>query len=238
MAVLLHGVQSSKNTWWRIAQDLTELGWDVRALDLLGHGDNRSNQRFISIDDLAANFLDQLDSGGADLVIGHSLGAIVAATAVGRRPGSVRGLIMEDPPSLPPMDELRYLARDIEEAANRARRSPELARSVLQNEHPSWSPIDVANSIASRAMLDGAAVNASFSRMRWDLPALVAGCPVPAFLLAASPALSALHEPDRSRVLAALPDKRSRVIHSGHNIHRDRPALFLVSLLQFAAQLD
>jgi pimeloyl-ACP methyl ester carboxylesterase len=238
VAVLVHGVQSSKNTWWRIVQDLTELGWDVRVLDLLGHGDNRTDQRLVTIDDLAANFLDQLAGGRADLVVGHSLGAIVAATAIGRQPGSVRGLIMEDPPSLPPMDELRYLARDIEDAANRARRSPELARSVLQNEHPEWTPTDVANSIASRAMLDATAVNASFGRMSWDLPALITGCPVPAFLLAASPALSALREPDRSQVLAALPEQRRRVIDSGHNIHCDRPGLYLVSLLHFAAQLD
>lgn len=236
--MLVHGVQSSKNTWWRIAADLTELGWDVRSVDLLGHGDNRTGQRFISMDDLAADFLAQLDSRGTELVIGHSLGAIVAATAIGRRAGSVRGLILEDPPSLPSFDELRYLALDIELAANRARRSPDLARSVLQGEQPSWSPTDVANSIASRAMLDGAAVTASFSRMRWDLPALVIGCPVPVYLLAASPELSVLHEPERSRVLAALPEPRSRVIKSGHNIHRDRPGMFLVAVLEFAAQLD
>lgn len=39
--LLIHGVQSSRTTWWRVEEDLTELGWRVVALDLLRHGAGR-----------------------------------------------------------------------------------------------------------------------------------------------------------------------------------------------------
>jgi pimeloyl-ACP methyl ester carboxylesterase len=36
--VLLHGVQSSQLTWWRLKLDLLDLGWQVYTIDMLGHG--------------------------------------------------------------------------------------------------------------------------------------------------------------------------------------------------------
>ena len=36
--VLLHGVVSSQLTWWRLKLDLENLGWQVHAVDMLGHG--------------------------------------------------------------------------------------------------------------------------------------------------------------------------------------------------------
>jgi len=36
--LLLHGVQSSQLTWWRLKEDLQDVGWQVQVADLLGHG--------------------------------------------------------------------------------------------------------------------------------------------------------------------------------------------------------
>ena len=36
--VLLHGVVSSQLTWWRLKLDLEDLGRQVHAVDMLGHG--------------------------------------------------------------------------------------------------------------------------------------------------------------------------------------------------------
>src|SRR6476619_2020107 len=48
--VLLHGVQSSRLTWWRNAQALAELGGKVHRLDLLGHGDRAGVGSGIAVD--------------------------------------------------------------------------------------------------------------------------------------------------------------------------------------------
>jgi len=36
--VLLHGIESSRSTFWRVERDLRDLGATVRSLDLPGHG--------------------------------------------------------------------------------------------------------------------------------------------------------------------------------------------------------
>jgi pimeloyl-ACP methyl ester carboxylesterase len=68
---------------------------------------------------------------------------------------------------------------------------------------------------------------------RWDLQALVAGCPVPLQLLVATDD-SALLSPDRSVLMDRLPADRVVVIESGHTIHRERPGLWLHHVVKFA----
>ena len=58
--VLLHGVQSSRLSWWRLKQDLQDLGWHVQAVDMLGHGSRHSaDNAGLTIDDLARDVLAQ-----------------------------------------------------------------------------------------------------------------------------------------------------------------------------------
>jgi pimeloyl-ACP methyl ester carboxylesterase len=59
--LLLHGVQSSQLTWWRLQQDLQDLGWQVHAVDMLGHGSRRADGPVeLTIDDLARDVLGQI----------------------------------------------------------------------------------------------------------------------------------------------------------------------------------
>ena len=46
--LLLHGLQSSGATWWRIASALAEAGADVTAPDLRGHGASPRGERYRS----------------------------------------------------------------------------------------------------------------------------------------------------------------------------------------------
>src|ERR687889_255157 len=98
--VLLHGVQSSQLTWWRLRQDLQDLGWQVHAVDLLGHGSRHAaGPGELTINDLAQDVLAQVP-GPVTVLAGHSLGSIVALTLVGLAPGFCDRLVVEDPPSL------------------------------------------------------------------------------------------------------------------------------------------
>ena len=52
--VLLHGVVSSQLTWWRLKPDLLDLGWQVYAVDMLGHGSRHAaGPGELTVDDLA-----------------------------------------------------------------------------------------------------------------------------------------------------------------------------------------
>jgi pimeloyl-ACP methyl ester carboxylesterase len=85
--VLLHGVVSSRLSWWRLKQDLQDLGWQVQAVDMLGHGSRQTADAVrLTIADLARDVLAQVPER-VDLLVGHSLGAIVALTLARLEPG-------------------------------------------------------------------------------------------------------------------------------------------------------
>ncbi len=229
--VLLHGVQSSRLTWWRIAEDLTDLGWEVHRLDLLGHGDRAGlGPELLSIEDLAADVLGQVP-GPVDLVVGHSLGSIVALTALRLAPDYCTAVVAEDPPGLAGPGSLGEVADRIVSVVEQTRADPPAARRAALAENPAWSLIDAENSMQNRLKLDVERVTTLLRTHPWDLPALVAQCPVPVHLLIATHD-SALLEPARTAVLDLLPDDQVQLIHGGHDLHRDRPGLWLHAFLE------
>ena len=109
---LLHGIMSLGATWWQVGPELAARGWDVRALDLAAHGSSPPLAGPLTMDALVAKVVADLD-GPVDLLVGHSLGARTAITAVARHPGLARAVVLEDPPGgdLGPAEEM---ARGVE----------------------------------------------------------------------------------------------------------------------------
>jgi len=103
--LLLHGISSSVAGWWRVGPDLAQLGWDVVAADLRGHGDSPrpGSYRF------SEHVADVLAIGtGWDAVVGHSMGGTVAVLGATADPSWTKGLVLQDPAlMLPePMSEI------------------------------------------------------------------------------------------------------------------------------------
>jgi pimeloyl-ACP methyl ester carboxylesterase len=231
--VLLHGVQSSRLTWWRIAEDLVDLGWEVHRLDLLAHGDRAGlGPKLLSMEALAADVVDQVP-GPVDLLVGHSLGSIVALTALGLAPDYCTALVAEDPPGLAGPGSLDEVADRIVSVVEETRADPPAARRAALAENPGWSLVDAENSVQNRLKLDVKRVTALLRTDPWDLPALVAQCPIPVHLLIATRD-SALLEPARTAVQDLLPDDQIHLIRGGHDLHRDRPGLWLHTFLELA----
>jgi pimeloyl-ACP methyl ester carboxylesterase len=231
--VLLHGVQSSQLTWWRLKLDLQDLGWQVHAVDMLGHGSRHAaGPGELTIADLAQDVLAQIP-GPVNVLAGHSLGSIVAMTLVGLAPEYCDRVVVEDPPSLGGSFDPRDIADVVEESVRVARADPAGTVVALLEENPMWSRLDAENSVKNRLMLDVARVARLLRTNRWDLQALVQNCPVPVQLLAATDD-SALTDPDRSVLMNRLPADHIAVLESGHTIHRERPALWLHHVLRFA----
>jgi pimeloyl-ACP methyl ester carboxylesterase len=231
--LLLHGVQSSRLTWWRLEEDLRDLGWQVQAVDLVGHGSRHSiGPDDPTIDDLAQDVLAQAP-GQVDVLAGHSLGSIVALTLAGLAPGFCSRLVIEDPPGLAGSVDLEDVAANLEESVRVARADPDGTVLALQEQNPVWTRRDAENSVRNRLMLDGVRVARLLRTKRWDLQALVDACSVPVQLLVATQD-SALTDPDRSRLIDRLPPDHVAVVECGHTIHRERPALWLHHVLRFA----
>jgi len=234
--VLLHGVQSSRLSWWRIEQDLTDLDWQVHAVDLLGHGDRAAlGPEQLSVEDLARDVLEVVP-GPVDLLVGHSLGAIVALTAVQLAPHYTTALVIEDPPGLAGSVHLDEVADRIVNSIQQTRADPATALQSLPAENPVWSFVDVQNAVQNRLRLDLTRVTGLLRTEHWDLQSLVGHCPVPLQLLAATRD-STLLEPDRTAVMNLLPKDQITIVDSGHTIHRERPGLWLQAVLQFASPI-
>jgi len=231
--VLLHGVQSSQLTWWRLKMDLQDLGWQVHVVDMLGHGSRHAaGPGTLTIDDLAQDVLAQIP-GPVNVLAGHSLGSIVALTLVGLAPEYCDRVVVEDPPGLGGSLDPRDVADDVEESVRVARADPAGTILALLEENPVWSRRDAENSVKNRLMLDVVRVSRLLRTNRWDLQALVQDCPVPVQLLAATDD-STLTDPDRSVLMNRLLADHIAVLQSGHAIHRERPALWLHHVLRFA----
>ena len=79
VAVLIHGQVGESRSWWRVAPVLAERGYRVIAVDLPGHGHSPSSGK--ATHDQFVDALIRSVPARPDLVIGHSLGGLVLASA-------------------------------------------------------------------------------------------------------------------------------------------------------------
>jgi pimeloyl-ACP methyl ester carboxylesterase len=239
---LLHGVMALADTWWRIGPALAARGWGVAAPDLPGHGGDAQRDGALDLDALVDGVAACLDDP-VDLLIGHSLGAIVALGLLARDPGAARAVVLEEPPA-PGSIDLAALAAVIAQdaAAVRRDRAPLVAREREAN--PRWDPGDVERSVRGIEEADTEAVIAALrGPLRWDLSALLAGVKAPVLVLAAPDAPgtfpldpgSALRGSDRDAVRAALVPEHFVALDGGHCLHREDPERWVEVVDGFAS---
>ena len=232
--VLLHGVMSTAATWWRMGPALAAGGWRVDALDLPAHGAWPRSTRPLDLDTLVDGIAGQL-SEPVDLLVGHSLGAVVAVTLAARRPESARALVLEDPPGSTGGDRAAFAA-GIAADARLVRADREQLVRRERDANPTWAPEDVEHSVDGIAAADAPAIVAGFhGELRWDLPATLATLQAPVLVLAARhPDRSALQGPARDAVRSYLPPDRFVLLDGGHCLHRDLPDRWLAIVAGFA----
>ncbi len=84
--MLIHGMMSDHRAWHRVAADLHDDGYGVIAVDLAGHGVSPRSRSY-SPRQWAADVAETLEAeldGSPDLLMGHSLGALVASLVAER----------------------------------------------------------------------------------------------------------------------------------------------------------
>ena len=225
-AVLVHGLMGWHRTWWRVAPALAERGWRVIGVDQLGHGASPRIGRASTIDgltDALEGTIGSLHDGPIDLLVGHSLGAVVGMRLADRSPRLVRRLVLEDPPSLDRSGDEAYLA-SIGESVRAARERPddEVRRELAEN--PSWLPEDATQDVEGRALTDVDGVVALLRQPRgFEVALLGPTLDVPALWILGDEARSVLVGGAREALRRTLPE-RARLVEAdcGHTVHRDR----------------
>lgn len=92
--VLVHGAFTGAWVWDRLATQLRTAGHTVSAFDLPGSGDDQTPVADVSLDSYAARLGDVLaENAEPALVVGNSMGGVVATQAAARWPQRVAGIV-------------------------------------------------------------------------------------------------------------------------------------------------
>jgi pimeloyl-ACP methyl ester carboxylesterase len=256
LAVLVHGVTSSSRSWWRVGPALAERGFRVLAVDLRGHGASPRPVAGLAAADLAADVAETVAAAdgasppdpaapAVDLLVGHSLGALVALELVAARPGFARRLLLEDPPG-PGSVDWAGVADGMEADSRRAVDDPRALRRELEAENPAWPSGEAERRVADLVDCNAPAIAAALRPgVPFDLAGLLAAARPPVLLLLADEALgSAIVGVDRKAAVAAVgaegsgepqggaPEDRGavKVLPAGHSIHREALDAWLAAL--------
>jgi pimeloyl-ACP methyl ester carboxylesterase len=237
-ALLVHGVTSNAETFWRVGPAVAAAGRYVVAVDMPGHGGTgnwRGRHRFSETAADLAGFIRAAGLERHDLaVLGHSWGGMVVAalSAAGLRPGH---LMLLDPPALP-LQSLEDMTRDPLELPY-----PSLDDAIVavRAVNPGWSDGDIQAKALGLTQFDVAAVLAILlDNGDWDggLAALAdpAAADIPTWLIRGVPDAGCM-VPD-----AAVPAFRARVGHdhvitiadAPHSPQRTHPEATVFAILR------
>jgi pimeloyl-ACP methyl ester carboxylesterase len=239
--VLLHGIGSRAESWLPVADGLGAR-FRVIALDLRGHGMSTHPESGYLLPDYASDLGAAIDAFELErpLLLGHSLGSLVALTFAAENPGRLGRIVAEDPPLRTRPDVLP--AFDGWQRLNAAP-IPEVA-AWFAGEHPTWT----SEECRRRAEAICGTHPAVFAELRAEAESNLASGRVerldtlstiatPILVVRGDPALGSMTTPDDARRLAATVPNALVVVtpEAGHNIHRAQPDRFLSAVAPFLA---
>ncbi|MBV2356249.1 alpha/beta hydrolase [Streptomyces sp. J2-1] len=212
-AVLVHGIMSDHRTWHRVAPELVDRGYRVVGVDLRGHG--ASGRGGYGAESWADDLVETLP-GGADLVIGHSLGALALVLAVERL--APRRAVYCDP------------AWDIGDRATAAASGypqfKDAPRAMIRHFNPRWDDADVDVELATLELWDPA--TAAALPGVYAVPRTPKSAAVPSLVVLADP--SDLIRPAGAEELVRRGFEVRTVTGAGHTLYRDDFAGFMGAL--------
>jgi len=238
--LLIHGLSSIADSWWRMGPALAARGWDVAAVDQAGHG-GRPVAGEVSAATLAAA-VREVHPDRPEVLIGHSLGTVTALGLLEAEPGWAGTVILEDPPSRLAPAACRTLADGIVADVDAVRADRDAVAGRVRHDCPSWDDEDVHWAVQGIAEMDPGPFArwlralAADEALRTATPDRIAAVAPGAHVLAAVgdrsllDGGSALAAADRAALEARLPPGHVVGIDGGHCLHRDAPDEWLAAV--------
>lgn len=263
--VLLHGVTRCGRDFEPLVASLTATherdgvdgrGLRLAVLDHRGHGDSSRASRYL-VTDYAADAARFLEAHGPCVVVGHSLGAMVAAHVAAHLPALVRGAVLIDPPFHGMGRRIggstwEALFVGLRDARRQGGGVPELAALIAEIRLPSGAgPVrlgDLRDAAALRwhaeclARLDPEVLTPVIEG-RWlegyDPAAVATAIRCPLVLVQADPACGgALDDAEAAAFASASPAcDLVRVPGAGHALHREHPEHLAATVRDLIARL-
>ncbi len=242
--VLLHGITDSAKCWPRLVQHLGD-EFDMVMVDARGHGLSEAPERGYSFDEQAADVVALLTALELHqpVLLGHSMGAMTAIALAASSPGSVRALILEDPP-LSAKGQISLDESELwrKEAHNKIKKMQSQALSEIisdrRGQAPNWSEGEFMPWAEAKHQVSPNVVEIAFSlQLPWRSIFKQIACPT--LLLTADP-------DDGGRVTPEIADEASALLSNGqvvyiqdagHNIRRDQFDKYLAVVRDFLEEI-
>jgi pimeloyl-ACP methyl ester carboxylesterase len=241
--LLLHGATSSSRTWWQVAPQLNRLGYHVIAADLPGHGETPAGSRPLTPRAMAERLLG-IAASPVDVLVGHSLGSLVAVEMLNQAPEVARALILDEPPGLHTVkwdtasDQLRT-------EQPLARRNPGLYAEELHRNLPVWQRNDCVIAAADLAACELEAVSDALAAISTGSShTLLATLSLPTLIMLGPDSGgqyvfggdygSSLRGEERRLFIASIPRATTSILGIGHVLHRDAPEEWTSHATDFA----
>jgi pimeloyl-ACP methyl ester carboxylesterase len=246
VALLLHGLGSNRRTWDWMA---TKISGRMRVLayDHRGHGGSSHVPGTYTLEYYVSDAIAFCDNviGQPSVIVGHSLGGIVALSVAQRRPELLRALLVEDPPLAHTRAENRGFFSLLHQATCEMhdRGAPieeyESMMKVVPSPNGAGSFADVLGPDRTRARAEGlASLDPDVflplldgSAMADATPDAAITCPV-VVVLRADPRFGATFSAeDETRLLSVDPHAQVKMIEgASHFIHDEQPERVLAEL--------
>ena len=240
--VLAHGITDAGLCWSPIAEQLAEQ-YDIVMYDARGHGRSDAPPDGYTQDDYAADLVALVQALGLEqpAVVGHSMGATVAAAAAARSPQTFRRLVLEDPPWNPPAAAPQPGAENwFEEWRARSIAMKSKSREELlalgKAQSPRWFQAEFEPWVEAKQQVNPVIFN-GIRTIGQGWREIVPGISCPALLITGDPELGAIVRPDVASEVRAL-NPLIEVFHiggTGHNIRREGHEAFLGAVMRFFA---
>ena len=237
--LLVHGISSSGLSWQPILAGLGRAFTPI-TIDLRGHGESGHPACGYLYDDYANDLDAVLDALSMDrpLIIGHSLGGLVALRWASRHPERAAAIVVEESPLRSGEDFRAPFDRWIAQNAMPAEELAEIYREK--------NPALTRDQALQRAEIMTGTAPAVFTELRDDSLANEGTDRIAAFERIASPILFIRGDPDLGSMvhpgdLAGFSARLANVTvvplpGVGHNIHTESPEAFLDVVVPFLKQ--
>lgn len=241
--LLLHGVTDSAECWGSVVRHLA-VGRPVVAVDARGHGRTPLGDEPFTIGALASDAAEVLRTvvGRPALVVGHSLGGVVAEELALTEPGLVAGLVLEDPAwdtgAPTPGHAPEFLQTWLSSFAGVA--FGELERQA-RRENPTWPDDEVAPWARSKTQVDQrlGRIAHDWHGRDWVEALVDLGCPVT--LVTGDQARGSIvgtAQVDRAATLLGDLLVHVPIVGVGHSVRHEALATYLTALDAALARVD
>jgi pimeloyl-ACP methyl ester carboxylesterase len=242
--ICLHGIMDSGRCWSGAAASLAA-DYDCIMPDMRGHGRSDAPASGYTPADHTGDILALMDALGIGraVLMGHSMGGMVATQIALQAPERVRGLVLEDPawPTPPAEDVDMWAVAAVWKAQIQEMQAegPEALVAGAQEKLGTWLPADVEAWIESKFQMRPVAADYIASKTgAWQ--DFVAQLEPPTLLFYPDPAYKGVIISAEMAAQAQALNPRIKavqILEAGHSLRRDQMGAFLATLGPFLAAL-